>query len=82
MDKTSKNERTWARTHGRSLSGKKAQLEDVFVQGDCYSLLAPLTIEGYMAVRVVEGSFDAHEFLDFVQEEVVHVCTYLSHSSC
>jgi hypothetical protein len=30
-----------------------------------------------MAVRVVEGSFDAHEFWDFVQEEVVRVCTYL-----
>lgn len=73
LDETSKNERTWARTHGRSLSGERAQLEDVFVRGDRFSLLAALTIEGYMAVRVVEGSFDAHEFLDFVQEEVVRI---------
>jgi hypothetical protein len=78
LDETSKNERTWARTHGRSLSGKRAQLEDVFIRGDRFSLLAALTIEGYMAVRVVEGSFDAYEFWDFVQEEVVRVCTYLS----
>ena len=81
LDETSKNEHTWARTHGRSLSGERAQLEDVFVWGDRFSLLAALTIEGYMAVRVVEGFFDAHEFLDFVQEEVVHR-TYLSHFSC
>jgi hypothetical protein len=31
LDETSKNERTWARTHGRSLSGERVQLKDVFV---------------------------------------------------
>ncbi|KAG2737687.1 hypothetical protein P692DRAFT_201661930, partial [Suillus brevipes Sb2] len=66
-----KNERTYARHYGRSHYGQRAQLCDVFVQGDRYSLCAAMTIDGYLATRVVEGSFDAQEFYDFVLEDVL-----------
>ncbi|OJA19090.1 hypothetical protein AZE42_03733, partial [Rhizopogon vesiculosus] len=29
-----------------------------------------MTIDGYLAARVVEGSFDSQEFYDFVAEDV------------
>ncbi|KAF8972450.1 hypothetical protein BDZ97DRAFT_1612960, partial [Flammula alnicola] len=44
---------------------------DVFVRGDRYSLLPAMTTEGYIAARVVPGSFDSMEFYDFVAEEVL-----------
>jgi hypothetical protein len=34
-----------------------------------------MTVEGYIAARVVEGSYDAEQFYDFVAEEVVGFCS-------
>jgi transposase len=48
VDETSKNELTYARRYGRSMSGEQAHLTDVFVRGDRYSLihwLLPLRVE-------------------------------------
>jgi hypothetical protein len=71
LDKTSKNELTWARCYGRAACGERAELTDVFIRGDWYSLLAALTIDGYIATEVVPGSFDSISFYEFVQEKVV-----------
>lgn len=71
LDETSKNERTYARRYGRAFSGERAELKDVFVRGDRYSLVAALAVEGYIALEVVPGSFDSMDFLDFVQDQVV-----------
>ena len=40
LDETSKNELTYARCYGRAYSGECAELKDVFVRGDRYSLVA------------------------------------------
>lgn len=77
LDETSKNEHTFGRRYGRSMSGEQAELKDVFVRGDRYSLVAAITTEGYIASRVVPGSFDSFEFYNFVAEEVV--CWYFNH---
>jgi len=71
VDETSKNERTYARRYGRAFSGERAELKDVFVRGDRYSLVTALSVEGYIAVEVVPGSFDSMDFLEFIQEQVV-----------
>lgn len=71
LDETSKNQHTYARHYGRSHHGQRAQLCDVSVRGDRYSLCAAMTIDGYLATRVIEGSFDAQEFYGFVLEDVV-----------
>lgn len=71
VDETSKNEQTFARKYGRAYSGERAELKDVFVQGDRYSLVAALTVDGYIASDVVPGSFDSMDFLEFIQEKVV-----------
>jgi hypothetical protein len=66
LDETSKNERTYARLYGRAARGKRATLTDVFVRGDRYSLCAAMTVEGYIAARVVEGSYDERHETDTV----------------
>ena len=71
VDETSKNEHTVAWRYGRSPVGEPAPLIDPFVHGTCYSLVAALTLEGYIAMDVVEGSFDTEQFHDFIAERVV-----------
>ena len=36
-----------------------------------YTILPALSIEGYFALRIVEGSINREMFLDFVRKEVV-----------
>jgi transposase len=71
VDETSKNDHSTARHYGYALSGERAELVDVFVRGDCYSLVAAMTVTGYIAAQVVPGPFDAMSFYDFIAEEVV-----------
>jgi len=51
-------------------------------RGIRYSILPALTVDGYMAVRAVEGSIEGAEFYDFVLNDVVstHNLSFLSHS--
>jgi hypothetical protein len=49
LDETSKNELTYARKHGRAYSRDRAELRDVFVRGDRYSLVAALSVDCYIA---------------------------------
>ena len=71
LDETSKNELTYARKYGRAYSGDRAELRDVFVRGDRYSLVAALGVDGYIACDVMPGSLDSVDFLEFIQEKVV-----------
>ena len=71
VDETSKNDHAYARRYGYSRKGERAELIDVFTRGVRYSLVAALTKRGYIATRVMEGSFDAAEFYDFIVAEVV-----------
>ena len=71
VDETSKDERTWACHYGRAMSGACASLSDVFVHGDWYSLVAAMTIDGYITADVVEGSYDRELFYAFITQQVV-----------
>ena len=71
LDESSKDERVILRRYGRAIEGQRA-IEDVSLnRGVRYSILPALTVDGYMAVRVVEGSIDGAEFFDFVLNDVV-----------
>ena len=70
IDEMSENDHDTARGYGVSLSGECADFIDNFVRGDRYSLVAAITVEGYVAARVVAGSYDAIEFYDFIAEQV------------
>lgn len=71
VDESSKNEFTLQRRYGRSYAGQQATMVGPFVRGTRYSLCAALSLEGYIASRVIEGSYDSFEFFDFIVEDVV-----------
>jgi transposase len=82
LDEMSKNDRDTGRRYGRAMMGERADFVDNFVRGDRYSMVAALSIEGYIAARVVEGSFDSDLFYQFVAEHVVRVYEPLFIHSC
>jgi len=71
VDESSKDDRTLYRHWGRSPSGIPATIDAQFVRGERYSLLAAMSVGGYISSRVVEGSVDTAEFFDFIVGEVV-----------
>jgi len=71
VDESSKDERTIYRHYGRSFLGQRATISAPFVRGDRYSILPAITMDGYVAVRIVPGSVDAAQFFDFIVQEVV-----------
>jgi len=71
VDEMSKNDHDTGRRYGRSLSGQRADFIDNFVRGERYSLVSAITTDGYIAVRVIPGSFNADEFRDYIAEQVV-----------
>jgi transposase len=77
VDETSKDDRTIYRHYGRSIVGHRATISANFVRGERYSMVAALSLDGYEAVRVVSGSVDGEEFLDFITNDLVHCLFYL-----
>jgi len=76
VDKSSKNDHTTARRYGQAPIGPQADFEDVFVQGQRYTLCAAMSLKGYIATRVVEGSFDTSEYVSFLLDDVVCILHY------
>ncbi|PBK60421.1 hypothetical protein ARMSODRAFT_842156, partial [Armillaria solidipes] len=48
VDESSKDKRTFGHHYGCSPIGQEADLGDVFVQGEQYSLIAAMSIDGYI----------------------------------
>lgn len=70
-DETSKNDHTLARRYGLAAVGERAAFSDVFVRGQRWSLAAAISKKGYIATKVVPGSFDSFDIFDFVAKQVV-----------
>jgi transposase len=70
-DESSKDDRTIYRHCGRSPSGMRAPSHTQFVRGERYSLIAAMSVDGYISTRVVGGSVDTAEFFDFIVGDVV-----------
>ncbi|KAJ3493394.1 hypothetical protein NLJ89_g11030 [Agrocybe chaxingu] len=70
VNESSKNEHSLIRTHGRSQTGRPADIVAPFVRGQQYSLAAAMTVEGYLAANIIPGSFDSFSFFDFIVEDV------------
>jgi transposase len=71
LDESSKDDRTILRRYGRAISGQTPVDIVRLNRGTRYSILPALTVDGYIAVRVIEGSIDGAEFYDFVLNDVV-----------
>jgi hypothetical protein len=79
VDETSKNDHSTTQRYGYALSGERAELVDVFVHGDHYSLVAVMTVSRYITAHAVPGSFNVMSFYDFIAEEVVHMSAGSTH---
>ena len=73
VDETSADDRTIYRHYGRSVIGTAADVSQPFRRGDRWSIVAALTVDGYINMRAVQGSVDGGLFLEFIIEDVVSV---------
>jgi len=71
LDEVSKDERTLARSRGRSRKGTRAVKKGVFVRGRRFSAEGLLTIDGMISNTVVEGSMTRARFLHYLEFTVV-----------
>jgi transposase len=71
LDESSKDGRTITRRYGRAPAGERPVMTQILNRGIRYSILPALTVNGYLSVRVVEGSINGAEFYDFVVNDVV-----------
>lgn len=71
LDESSKDGRTLYRKYGRAPAGERPTEVAPLERGTRYSILPALSLDGYIALRVVEGSVDGSEFFDFVLNDVV-----------
>jgi hypothetical protein len=71
IDEVSKDERTSARSRGRSKKGTCAVKKGVFVRGRRFSATGLLTIDGMVSNTVVEGSMTRDLFLEYLEFSVV-----------
>jgi hypothetical protein len=71
VDESSKDDRTIFRRWGRAPEGRQAEHPANFVRGQRYSIVAALSLDGYVATEVVEGSVDGPTFIEFITEKVV-----------
>jgi hypothetical protein len=79
LDESSKDGHTLFCQYGRAPIGETPRESMVHDRGIRYSILPALTFDGYIAIRVVEGSIDGEEFFDFVVKDVVSLHTTLLH---
>jgi transposase len=79
LDEESKDEHVPLHRFGCSLSGDAADDCVMLDRGIRYSILPALTVNGYIAVRAIEGSIDRAKFYDFVVNDVVSCALLSSH---
>jgi hypothetical protein len=71
MDEASKDECTLSRGYGYSLKNTFAIKKKVFVRGVRYTILPALSLQGIIAVDIMEGSCTKEKFKKFVISNVI-----------
>jgi len=71
IDESSKDERTLSRHYGYSLRNTHAVEKTVFVRGKRYTMLPALSLDGIIALDIMEGSCDKQRFNKFIMDKVV-----------
>ena len=79
IDESAKDERNLSRRYGYSYVNTRARLRVAFVRGKRYSILPALTLDGIVAVEVIEGSYNKNAFQEFIISQVV--CTVYYYTS-
>jgi hypothetical protein len=75
IDETSKDERSLSRAYGYGLKNMRVEKHVVFVRGKRYTILPALTLDGFIAADIMEGSCNKERFQTFILTQVV--CFFL-----
>ncbi|CAG8729336.1 22472_t:CDS:2 [Gigaspora margarita] len=67
----SKDEHTIIRRYGYSKTNTRAIKKVVFVRSKRYTILPALTLDGIIAVNIIEGSYTKEKFKEFVISQVL-----------
>ena len=70
IDESSKDERTLTRLYGYSSINTRAKKSVVFIREKHYTILPALSLEGFIAVNIMEGSCDKERFQTFVFDSI------------
>lgn len=71
LDESSKDERTISRGYGYSELNTRAVKKVVFIRGKRYTLLPAFTLDGIIAIDIIEGSCTKDRFKEFVISQVL-----------
>ena len=71
MDEAAKDERSLSRGYGYSFKNTFAIKKNVFVCGTRYTILPALSLQGIIAVDIMEGSCTKEKFKEFVISSMV-----------
>lgn len=71
IDETSKDERSLSRAYGYGLKNMRVEKHMVFVRGKKYTILPALTLDGFIAAKIIEGSCNKEQFQTFILTQVV-----------
>ncbi|CAB4496411.1 unnamed protein product [Rhizophagus irregularis] len=71
MGEAAKDERSLSRGYGYSLKNTFATKKNVFVRGIRYTILPALSLQGIIAVDIMEGNCTKEKFREFVISNVV-----------
>lgn len=70
------DDRTGARQYGYSLRGEECFVPSPFCQGERFTVNPVLSISGFIALDIIEGSMNAARFHDFIVLEVVGLALF------
>ncbi|GBB88280.1 hypothetical protein RclHR1_14820005 [Rhizophagus clarus] len=65
------NERSLSRAYGYSIKNMKVEKSIVFVRGKWYTILLALTLDGFIAADIIEGSCNKERFQTFILTQVL-----------
>ena len=72
LDESAKDDRTISRRYGYSEVNTRAIKKVVFIRGKRYTLLPALSLDGIIAVKIIEGNCTKEIFREFIISQVVY----------
>jgi hypothetical protein len=74
LDESAANERTCDRKYGWAPISTPAKLIAPFKRSEKYSILPLYGMNGFITWRIIQKSFNAEMFLEFLEDDVLPLC--------
>jgi hypothetical protein len=77
LDETAKDERTPCRQYGYSPRNQRAIKKVVYIRGMRYTLLPAMSLDGIIALDIMQGSCNKERFYNFILAKVVSLISLI-----